>query len=431
MSADKANAPRLEKSCPIPKAHTRLRHVHDQWHRAARDYQDPDAFCLSLNSAIQTIRTVTFVLQAEKRAISDFDSWYAAWQERMRSDPLMDWLKHARNQVEKQGDLETKSTARVAVLADWSGPRTDEFDVPPLLSADEIADYLSQRVPDELRQTGVLTVERRWVADNLPDHELLDVLAHGYGFLAELLADAHLRCGVRMQTFGAEAHDGRHGRSVQAGGPLPCMAANAESRTARIHLGRDEPFWIERRETTLTRKEIQAFKPSFEVPGEVMAGAPDDDLLEKAARFAEFAKLVLVNEGHHDSMAMIFPEDASQAQLRRLHISDDQEKLVAVEAVAQEVEQLHATGVVLVGEAWTTQEDDAAAVTGSPSARPTGREALVLVAATPDGRCRIWETPFQRTGKSISLGTTAIRDGERPAFLAPIFRAWARSSTHP
>src|SRR5437660_1246 len=108
--------PKLEKSCPLPKTHTRLHHVHELWHRVAADYGDPDAFVVSINAALVALRSVSFMLKKERACIPDFDAWYAPHEAGYRADPLMSWLKDARNYVEKEGDLDLHSRARVNLL---------------------------------------------------------------------------------------------------------------------------------------------------------------------------------------------------------------------------------------------------------------------------------------------------------------------------
>lgn len=115
---------RLEKSCPIPTTHTRLRHAHEQWHRTLAAYPDPDDFCFALNAAIETFRSVTNVLQKEKRAIPGFKDWYEGddgWRSRMMADPRLKWLNDARVEIFHRGDLATHSTARVRITASWNG----------------------------------------------------------------------------------------------------------------------------------------------------------------------------------------------------------------------------------------------------------------------------------------------------------------------
>jgi hypothetical protein len=68
-----------------------------------------------------------------------FAPWYESWQGRMRADERMRWLVNARNRIEKQGDLEIHSVAKVRVLAGaWASPER-EFEVPPQIGPVEIA----------------------------------------------------------------------------------------------------------------------------------------------------------------------------------------------------------------------------------------------------------------------------------------------------
>ena len=100
--AKKSRPPRLEKRCPLPTSHTRLHQVHEHWHRVAADYSDPDDFVTSLNAALVALRSVSFMLNKERASIPDFDTWYAPHVERYARDPLMRWLKDARNYVRRR-----------------------------------------------------------------------------------------------------------------------------------------------------------------------------------------------------------------------------------------------------------------------------------------------------------------------------------------
>jgi len=112
----KGRPPRLEKRCPLPKTHTRFHQVHEHWHRVAADYADPDHFTTSFNAALVALRSVSFMLNKEKSLVPGFERWYAPHVERYQHDPLMRWLKDARNFVEKEGDLDLHSQARVTLL---------------------------------------------------------------------------------------------------------------------------------------------------------------------------------------------------------------------------------------------------------------------------------------------------------------------------
>jgi hypothetical protein len=69
----------LEKACPIQDTHSRLHQAHRLWHQVQQEYGDPDGFCTNLNALVQALRSVTFILQKEKRIIPEFDSWYEGW----------------------------------------------------------------------------------------------------------------------------------------------------------------------------------------------------------------------------------------------------------------------------------------------------------------------------------------------------------------
>ncbi|WP_262423401.1 hypothetical protein [Brevundimonas denitrificans] len=184
---------------PLAAVDQRLADLHRHWHIAEAAYFDPDAFRVGIQTAIQTARTVTFILQAQKAIFPDFDEWYSGWQDRFRADTLMRWMVNARNRIEKQGDLETHSWVRAEIVASHlsgEGPRIDApaelFDAPWKIVRAIPRDALGEH----LRNKGTLRIERRWVENTLPDWELLDAVATTYGRLAELVADAHGALGL-------------------------------------------------------------------------------------------------------------------------------------------------------------------------------------------------------------------------------------------
>ncbi|MDO9462939.1 MAG: hypothetical protein Q7J61_03945 [Deltaproteobacteria bacterium] len=101
--------------CPIPNTHNRLAQAHRLWHQTAAAYDDADGFQTNLNSLIEALRNVTFVLQNEKANIPHFDEWYQSWREKLKADPVMSWLHNARTTVVHKSDLEvmSKATAKI------------------------------------------------------------------------------------------------------------------------------------------------------------------------------------------------------------------------------------------------------------------------------------------------------------------------------
>src|ERR1700676_3214289 len=95
--------------CPLHDVHQRLEDAVRMWKRANDSYFSPDDFRIAVQPCIQAFRSATWVLQNNKDKITGFEVWYSKWQEKMRSDVVLRWLVEARNQIEKQGDLQTKS----------------------------------------------------------------------------------------------------------------------------------------------------------------------------------------------------------------------------------------------------------------------------------------------------------------------------------
>ncbi len=406
--AKKPRPPRLEKSCPLPTTHTRLHQVHDQWHRVAADYGDPDDFVTSINATLVALRSVSFMLQKERSRIPDFDSWYAPHIERY-ADPLMVWLKEARNFVEKQGDLDVHSKARVTLLGGRGQPPQADVDVDPLLTQQEIAELLAPRFPQAAAAGGLLSVERRWVAASLPDHELLDVLAHGYGVVAEVVASAHAQCGIIMQTFGDEAHENRPLRRKQLGGRLSCMVAHASLRTAYVHLGKETVVEWGTRTHQVTRQDVEGWDVP---PSMAKASQPHvrgRHLLDTADGLADAAKALAIHVGGHEPMAMVFETRDDAPLLCSLNANDHATQTLMMEAVANEVERLRAEGVLFV----------------SQLRHPDDSEELVVAAMTDDGGKRQWRTPITRDADGTpSFGNTVREDGVAPDFMNAVRRVW-------
>jgi hypothetical protein len=94
--------------------------------QANATYFEPDLFRINVNNAIQTARTVTFLIQKHKASIKDFDEWYLAHVlEPFKNDRIMNWLKESRNRIEKEGDLEVYSECTLETVFSYTdeGPR--------------------------------------------------------------------------------------------------------------------------------------------------------------------------------------------------------------------------------------------------------------------------------------------------------------------
>ena len=147
-----------QQACPLVDVDKRLEDVHRQWHAAEAAYFDPEAFKVAIQTVIQNLRTVSFILQKQKSKFANFDAWYAPWQQKFAADPLMVWMRDTRNKIEKEGDLDAHSFVRAAILASYldEGPK---LEVPAELFQEPWR--LIKAIPDNdlgehLRRHGVL-----------------------------------------------------------------------------------------------------------------------------------------------------------------------------------------------------------------------------------------------------------------------------------
>jgi hypothetical protein len=213
----------------------------------------------------------------------------------------MVWLVQARNHIEKEGDLETYSSARVVLLADWHNSQPlVELQVPPLATTQEILSKLPElRLPTYALQEGLLEIERRWVVRDLPDKELLEVLAHCYGVLATLVGSAHHQCGFGMWTFCSDSHEARPVRTEHLEGQLPCMVTTREMRMVRLHLERGAFATPVRLQVPADPARKDAVLARYESEAGDLAIRQGEDVIAASARWVARAKRVLVTDGEH------------------------------------------------------------------------------------------------------------------------------------
>lgn len=390
--------PALDEGCNLG-AHRRLLDAHLLWHQAALAYEDAAAFRANLNACIEQLRSVTLVLQAEKRKIKDFDAWYEPWRQRLKQDPVSSWLNTARVQVFHVADLAAGSRARISLLVSPAGSEVaTEFDLPPDTPLAGIVDEIRRRVRGIGVQYGVAIVERRWVASDLPDHELLDALAICYRQLDELVVSAHTRLVV-----GA--------REISKSRP-ECLSHAADARTVRIDLATATTMSYESYEVVLTpdlqRRALKRYGPHAASGSGATAGTR-----ELAVKFADFAKRVLARDGQHmPTLIILLPGGGSL--LQQMVFTDASDKLLLWQRAAVEVERVEAPGLIFIGEAWVRSPEDGRIV----------GEVLNVTLAEEDGSITTWSTPFKHRLGRIRLGATRQFDNERALYLEPVLRVW-------
>lgn len=418
-----------DDSCPAPAAHTRLNDAHRSWHQAMLEYGDPDGFRINLNSCIQTLRSVTFVLQKQKSNIPNFDEWYPIWQSRLKGDAILNWLVEARDRIVHEGDLETNSIVRVAMVTGYFEPPYKEFIVSPMASTQQIAkEIVENEEPDTIKKCGILRVERRWVSKDLPDHELLDALAHAYAVLSNLVNDAHSQAGVPGCHLHIKCEDGKCrpvGFSTEhLHGRLPCMIATEWSRTQWLKLPTGEFLHP-------SFSEIEGIPLDEAIARYGLAStlkAKKDkakDLLGFGEVLFEQAKRIFQVDGYLITTAFLILPD-KKVMVIQLMPEDREDKYVLYARLASEVERMGANAVIFISENWMAPFDpkfpDRPAIDS-----PERLEALGLDAISSSGEEFGLACLFKKHNGLIEFEDTVSLDKISSFFLAPVKRVWLKN----
>lgn len=408
-----------EANCTLPNTHSRLSQAHRLWHQMLYTYNDPAGFRANLNSTIEALRNVTFMLQKEKHAIPEFDRWYTEWREKMKADPVMQWLCEARTIVVHNSDLETQSTAHATVHNNLSLAYIS-LELPPLLPFAAACKFIASTLPEPLADNKndlVLSIERRWVAKQLPDWELLDALAHAHEVLSNIVKEAHERAGLCFET-----HDCTGGKcNIPTDGRLPCMITTAEARTIRIALANGDSLVCHHRPFLMkpehTKKAVKRYGlEKFKVPLTV-AGDP----FQIAESIMPLAKQMLQKDKYH--IRIMFLRTPQQWTIRQINACNRTEKYALMRTLANEIRQLHVDALIEISEIWMSSVEEMKAGR-LPAEAYDKKEALVITVATSDGNCKQYITMFKRSMLGqIKLGKTEVAS-TTPIYLAPIFEVW-------
>jgi hypothetical protein len=415
-------------SCPLAAVDQRLADGHRFWHQAETAYFDPDGFRLAAQSAIQILRSVTFILQKNKRAIAGFEQWYGGWQKRLAADELMRWIVDARNRIEKEGDLETHSYVRAEIVASYLdvGPR---IEVPASLFQNPAA--LLRTIPtgalgEHIRRNGALRLKRRWVENTLPDYELLDALAIAYGKLAELVHDAHRQIGLSppetIQDDAGESYD-----LPAMGWRMPCMIAHDGPRTLSVALVDGARIDFEEKTISKWITDPDVVEVLANLPNAVKVGMTRDytNYEELAAGYFEIFRAVFLRDRHHVSILFLF-RNMQLVKPMEIKVENVQQKYLMMRHLAHEVTKTGADAAMLIGEAWIAPARSLRTYE-RPADSSSRKEALTLRLVSKSGDPVDCRAIINREGDSVSLGETVISTSHSAFEFAPFYRAWGRS----
>jgi hypothetical protein len=383
-------------------------------------YFDPNLFRLNTNQFLTTARTVTFLIQKDKAAIPTFDLWYEAEViKRWSGDVLMTWAKNSRNQIEKEGDLEFHSQLSVKLIYSY----LEENDIaiqcarPDVLGANvkRLMRYAEKSLPTGIADASVLKIERRWVANSLPAHELLQALIYIYSriWVAASSLAAHLggslNGSIPDPTDFDEVTTGD--KKIQYVKFADRRPSSMVSKRVRIDAKYDPPPWI--RALDAERAKNGALQT----------------LTERVKFFSAMAKGTFEQFGNHVPMLYLFDEHGKLVDYLGIVPDDQATKFIFWRIVADRISYLRADSLVWIAELWIR---DMIQGHGLPVRKmPIKGEMLRVIGMGRDGRIEHidWEivrkSPDAKPTLALKNDVTASGEDDQVAnFLLPARRAF-------
>lgn len=400
-------------------AYKRLFDARAHWVRAQDAYFSPEDFRIEINACIQALRNVTFALQADKARIPNFDHWYGEWQSRMRADARMKWSVKARNTIVKAKDLEVHSKMRVSLVGSYIEAEVPTLQAeysPQVTTANILAEFRNRGISVAYLQHAQLRIERRWVINDFPTSEFLDLLAYCWTFLSRILVD------LPSSSTGAP--------SAESWGLPPCMVDDGEYRSVWVKVSTGEISVIDiTRLSTITKEGLDPTKQEDFIAKYSLGKMPTpprtgNELRDLANHFFGMAKAMLEVDGHLVTVAMLFTH-GNEAIFIELRPEDRSDKYRMWRTVATEVKRTQAHSIICIAEAWTATMQP-----GQPFQHaadvPNRGEAIHLIAASEDGAGFVLVAPFTRAGAEIAIHEAEEYplDAVTVNVIAPVLSAW-------
>jgi hypothetical protein len=392
-------------------------------------YFEPELFRRNANHFLQTARTVTFLIQKNKADIPAGDKWLDEhMREPWRADQRMRWAVESRNTIEKVGDLELHSVLDITLMAGY----LEEEDVRIEVATDELLGanvrslvrFAKAKMPSAVADNSMIRIERRWIANTLPDWELLSAFAYIFA--------RHFEMCRQLSNY------------LQSPFPaaitVPASLDSSGNRARHVHYVMVRDGAVGHVTTERMSTDLTAFKPPAELrdflDGRVGEGWPQslEDLIDYHSGMAETTFRV---HGNHMPMLFLYDADFKPVDYVTTNFEERRDKYLFWRSIASRVLILKPKVLIWVCEGWTRKKqfdksfshEDMLRSMGNIDDIPITGEFLGMSVVTDDGRIRErhWVIARDKSTEKASLVAptedSLIASEDVPNYLAPVLRA--------
>jgi hypothetical protein len=397
----------------------RLRDLADLLSNCASTYFEPDNFRRNLNQFLQTSRTVTFLIQKQKGAIPGFESWYSAnvlnaW----KADSVMEWAKDARNQIEKEGDLDLHSSMRATLIFSYLQEEDVMIDCgrTELLNANvkRLIRLAEKKLPTGVSDAAIVKVERRWITASLPDWELLHALSYVYTRMHKCCTDLAHHLGTtiepsipRRSAFDQVREDVRNVQYVKFRGKRVLKYVSEPKDIV------PDMVLPARFQEVIDNARASGFAPK--------------SLKEALTYYSNLARTSFEHFGSHVPIAIVFDENWVPIQIHSTSFQDQADKYIFWRILSERLAGLNVQGLIFISEAWIRSVKHP--VTSPIREMPIMGECLHVIGFDKSGNIQKLSWTISRITSadvpSLQENKTHGDDGDwqTPAFLVPAMRA--------
>ncbi|MBK1889972.1 hypothetical protein Undi14_07970 [Undibacterium sp. 14-3-2] len=299
----------------------------------ASTYFEPELFRRNVNQFLTVSRTVTFLIAKDKASIPEFDKWHDEnivkyWG----GDSVMKWAKDSRNFIEKEGDLELYSSLSVSLIYSYFSEEDISLELgsAEFLSAGvkKLIRVAEKHLPNSISYASAVKIDRRWVANTLPDHELFQALIYVYSRI-------YTACEKLAAYLG-----GRLSKEVPSSDMLGEVDVNG-LRCKYVKFSDRDSYSVKSRR--LLRDE------AIEKPEWLSAINKD---LSTFDLYADFAEKVFNKFGNHLSMVFLFSKEGHVVQHTSFVPADQVDKFIFWRGLAEQIVYLRAHSLIFISEIW-------------------------------------------------------------------------------
>lgn len=381
-------------------------------------YGDPREFRRNLTYFVQAARNVTFRIQAARKKIEGFEDWYGPWVAYMMADPLLNWIKEARNTVTKSEGIYAQSRVLIEVNFSYFDRPIVRADVEPERSDADILAEVCDGLPSTILSNATIRLERRWEIDDLPGLDVVEALESALEKYAAVLSSFKELISSGSAPTGPAESVAQLTESFGLSGGLPGGDWYRASTGERVGTAIVDVLQSPQEEHGEGSKDA-------DIPPEALAllgVARSRDLAVSANANFELAKLLMERQGCYAFTVLLRNYQGKIWYPVFPQFEDRAEKYLLMERIADSAVLEGSDAVIAISESWVYEPEDWQEVFSGSEVEPFD-EVLSLCAAASDGSESKLVCPIIRDGDSVSCGPTEALQAIDP-ILWPFRRRW-------